>query len=316
MLQDRGVEVLAIGKINDLYSGCGIDRSFTSKSNEMGMQELDRIYGELGGDGRDRLVLLNLVDFDMLWGHRNDPEGMQRGLEVFDVWLGGFLERLHEGRSAAADRRPRQRPDHAEHGPLARTRAAAGLPRTRHGRAFDRHPARFHGRRRHAGRLFRRAGAGQGARASWTPSSRGENSDEQVPRPDRCGRAAWRLNSHSPIPASGSVRRCWAAAGTVYLGTNVENASFGLSNCAERTAIFRAVTDGETEFEAIAICADGEQPTPPCGACRQVLMEFGPQMVVITAGQDGADGPCIESTVADLLPEAFRDYRSPEKGKA
>ena len=96
---------------------------------------------------------------------------------------------------------------------------------------------------------------------------------------------------------------------TVYLHTNVENASFGLSNCAERTAIFRAVTDGEREFTAIAICADGAQPTPPCGACRQVLVEFGPDMIVLLAGQDGVDGPVRRFTMAELLPEAFIDFR-------
>lgn len=98
VLQQQGVEVLAIGKINDLYSGCGIDRTFTSKSNAAGMERIDRLYAELAGDaGRDHLVLLNLVDFDMLWGHRNDPAGMQQGLEEFDRWLGGFLERIREG---------------------------------------------------------------------------------------------------------------------------------------------------------------------------------------------------------------------------
>ncbi len=96
-LQQQGVAVMAIGKINDLYAGCGIDRSFMSKSNPAGMAELDRLYAELGDNDADTFVLLNLVDFDMLWGHRNDPEGMQRGLEEFDVWLGGFLERLRDG---------------------------------------------------------------------------------------------------------------------------------------------------------------------------------------------------------------------------
>jgi len=122
-----------------------------------------------------------------------------------------------------------------------------------------------------------------------------------------------RQNSHSPYSGFRVGAALLGRSGTVYLGTNVENASFGLSNCAERTAIFRAVTDGETEFEAIAVCADGETPTPPCGACRQVLMEFGPEMVVMTAGEKGADGPCTENTVADLLPQAFRDFR-PSKG--
>ncbi len=124
-----------------------------------------------------------------------------------------------------------------------------------------------------------------------------------------------RERSHSPYSQFRVGAALLGRSGTVYLGTNVENASFGLSNCAERTAIFRAVTDGETEFEAIAVCADGESPTPPCGACRQVLMEFGPDLLVITAGERGADGPCTESTVAGLLPEAFRDFR-PSKGNS
>ena len=121
-----------------------------------------------------------------------------------------------------------------------------------------------------------------------------------------------RVNSYSPYSGFRVGAALLGANGTVYLGTNVENASFGLSNCAERTAIFRAVAEGETRFEAIAICADGQDPTPPCGACRQVLMEFGPDLIVLTAGEDGPDGPVIETTISDLLPEAFRDYRKTE----
>lgn len=123
-----------------------------------------------------------------------------------------------------------------------------------------------------------------------------------------------RSRSHSPYSGFRVGAALLGRSGAVYLGTNVENASFGLSNCAERTAIFRAVSDGETEFEAIAICADGPEPTPPCGACRQVLMEFGADMIVLTAGDAGPDGPVIESTVADLLPEAFHDYRNRKDG--
>ena len=72
------------------------------------------------------------------------------------------------------------------------------------------------------------------------------------------------------------------------------------------------MAEGATRFEAIAICADGQDPTPPCGACRQVLMEFGSDLIVLTAGEDGPDGPVIETTISDLLPEAFRDYRKTE----
>ena len=89
--------------------------------------------------------------------------------------------------------------------------------------------------------------------------------------------------------------------GRIYDGVNVENASYGLANCAERTAIFSAVTDGETEFEAIAVCADGQTPTPPCGACRQVLAEFASEIPVLSAYTDGEH----EWTMGDLLPAPF-----------
>lgn len=95
MLQAHGVNVMSIGKIYDLYAGVGIDKTFPSRNNSEGMAQLDRLMAE--GEDRDTLLLLNLVDFDMLWGHRNDPEGMKKGLEEFDVWLGPFLEKLPAG---------------------------------------------------------------------------------------------------------------------------------------------------------------------------------------------------------------------------
>jgi len=95
MLQEHGVEVSSIGKIYDLYNGAGIDHSHTSRNNAEGMANLKRLYSE--NSPQDRLLLLNLVDFDMMWGHRNDPEGMKVGLEDFDRWLGPFLEQMRRG---------------------------------------------------------------------------------------------------------------------------------------------------------------------------------------------------------------------------
>ncbi len=124
-----------------------------------------------------------------------------------------------------------------------------------------------------------------------------------------------RLNSHSPYSNFRVGAALLATDGQVFVGTNVENASFGLSNCAERTAIFSAVTAGVTDFQAIAVCADGVQPTAPCGACRQVLVEFGLDMVVLIAGEDGAQGPIRQTTVRQLVPDAFTDFRkSPKEG--
>jgi len=94
-LAARGVPVKAVGKIADLYADTGISDKIKSKSNAMGMAALADVYN--AGEGASVLYLLNLVDFDMLWGHRNDPEGMARDLESFDGWLAGFLDDLRDG---------------------------------------------------------------------------------------------------------------------------------------------------------------------------------------------------------------------------
>ncbi len=82
-LKDAGIPTIAIGKINDLYAYSGIQKSVHSKSNNEGM---DALIGELKTEPAG-LIMINLVDFDMLWGHRNDPEGFYEGLKAFDAWL-------------------------------------------------------------------------------------------------------------------------------------------------------------------------------------------------------------------------------------
>lgn len=97
-LQKQNVHIQSIGKIYDLYNGFGIDQSHTSLNNQQGMLNLQKIYSETSKDSSENhLILLNLVDFDMLWGHRNDPQGMKGGLEAFDRWLGPFLESITKG---------------------------------------------------------------------------------------------------------------------------------------------------------------------------------------------------------------------------
>jgi cytidine deaminase len=92
-----------------------------------------------------------------------------------------------------------------------------------------------------------------------------------------------------------------SASGKVYLGANVENAAYPDSICAERVAVFKAVTEGEKEFQAIAVVTrDGGTP---CGSCRQVLAEFALNAQVLIANEDGEI--TREATVADLLPGAF-----------
>ncbi len=93
------------------------------------------------------------------------------------------------------------------------------------------------------------------------------------------------------------------ATGAYYLGSNIENAAYSPSNCAERTAMFKAVYEGERQFDALAIVWDGENPAVPCGVCRQVLAEFcDPEMPVICANRKGEYKLVA---MGDLLPDAF-----------
>lgn len=92
------------------------------------------------------------------------------------------------------------------------------------------------------------------------------------------------------------------ASGRVFHGCNVENASFGLTTCAERTAVFTAVSEGEREFVAIAVTAREGHGAPPCGSCRQVLHEFAPTMWVYWRD---ARGRMLKRRLTALLPKAF-----------
>lgn len=94
------------------------------------------------------------------------------------------------------------------------------------------------------------------------------------------------------------------AAGNIFTGCNVENASYGLTNCAERTAIFSAVAaeGGKMRVRAVAVVNASNAPCSPCGACRQVIFEFGPEAIVIYQGKNGVE----QSTASALLPSGFK----------
>lgn len=111
---------------------------------------------------------------------------------------------------------------------------------------------------------------------------------------------------YSKFPVGAAIL---ASDGKVFTGCNIENASFGMTNCAERTAIFKAVSEGTTTFKAIAVIADTDGPCSPCGACRQVIAEFCTKdMPVFLANMNG---DIQKTTVGELLPGAF----SPEDVK-
>ena len=90
--------------------------------------------------------------------------------------------------------------------------------------------------------------------------------------------------------------------GRIFTGCNVENASFGLTVCAERTAVFSAVTAGARRFSGLVVVTSSAVPVTPCGACRQVLIEFQPAFEVRCYGSDGSS---LITSVSELLPHAF-----------
>ena len=121
---------------------------------------------------------------------------------------------------------------------------------------------------------------------------------------DRLVAAARAVREHAAAEYSGF--KVGAAletrSGDIITGCNVENATYGLTVCAERVAVFKAISEGHREFTRIAIVADTDSPTPPCGACRQILWEFGGDLEVILANLKD-----VKATLRmkDLLPMPF-----------
>lgn len=113
----------------------------------------------------------------------------------------------------------------------------------------------------------------------------------------------YRENAYTPYSHFKVGVAVLAASGKVYGGCNIENSSYGLTNCAERTAIFKAVSEGEREFAALAVIADTDGPCSPCGACRQVIADFRIPRIIMA----NLKGDVKTMTLGELLPFAFSD---------
>ncbi|MHC4197031.1 MAG: cytidine deaminase [Planctomycetota bacterium] len=110
-----------------------------------------------------------------------------------------------------------------------------------------------------------------------------------------------RGNSYSPYSRFAVGAAVRTSSGRVFQGSNVENCSYGLTICAERVALFNAVSEGECDFAALAIFTEAKDLTPPCGACRQVLSEFCGELVIILANPGGEK----KLKLSELLPLPF-----------
>ncbi len=113
---------------------------------------------------------------------------------------------------------------------------------------------------------------------------------------------AVRENAHAPYSNFRVGAALRAKSGRVSTGCNVENATYGLTICAERVAVFKAISEGERGFDAIAVVADTARLTPPCGACRQILWEFCGDIEVIAANLEGKSQTY---RLSELFPEPF-----------
>lgn len=131
----------------------------------------------------------------------------------------------------------------------------------------------------------------------------GNPSWEWVPRLVSAARRALR-RAYAPYSGIKVAAAALTAKGKIYPGVNVENASYGLTVCAERAAIVNAVSREGPDMRLVALAVVGDRPgaLPPCGACRQVLAEFGPDALIIFQGPEGFK----EVPLAELLPETFK----------
>lgn len=110
-----------------------------------------------------------------------------------------------------------------------------------------------------------------------------------------------RKNAYAPYSNYKVGAALLTKSGKIFTGVNVENAAYPTGTCAERVAVFKAVSEGEQEFEAIAVAS--KNGGTPCGSCRQVLSEFGLETIILIV--DGEGNPVRETTVGEILPGAF-----------
>ncbi len=304
VLSDNGYDVISVGKIKDVFVGRGITEIVEAHNNAESMAAADSLV-EKDFNG---LCFINLVDFDMLYGHRNDIDGYANALTEFDHWLGGFLPKLRDDDVLMIT---------ADHG------CDPGDESTDHTREYI--PLLVYGKEIAPVRIPTRKSFADiaGTIAEWFDVS-GQTEGKSFARLVKFGKksggftkkqkndlakSAVKAMQYSYSPYSGCTvgAALLAENGEIYTGCNIENAAFSPTNCAERTAVFKAVSEGVTRFTAIAVAGGKngvvEGEFPPCGVCRQVLMEFcDPQTFkVLLVSKDGYR----EVTLAELLPYGF-----------
>jgi len=305
LLQKAGYATLSVGKIYDIFAGKSVDELNRTKNNDDGMQKTfamqDRDF--------EGLCFVNLVDFDMTYGHRNDVPGYAKASTCFDRDLAKFMEKM--------------RPDDlliitADHG------CDPATPSTDHSREYV--PMLLYGQ--HV-----KQNVNLHTRASYSDIAATILEYFNVPKEDVSGEsflkecltdAAFlpadtpsdeelfkmaeeaRKNAYAPYSNYQVGAALVAKNGKIFTGCNIESATLTPTVCAERTAIFKAISEGERAFAKIAIAGGKKGETSdscaPCGVCRQVLAEFCDEdFAVILNSPEGVK----EYRFGDLLPGMF-----------
>ena len=296
-LKNEGKTVYAIGKISDIFAGRGVTKSVHTHNNAEGMQAaLEALKTDFEG-----LCFINLVDMDMVYGHRQDVDGYAGSFAEFDRLLPSFLSGMKKEDLLFLT---------ADHG------CDPGDAHTDHTREYV--PLLAYGKQIKPIGLGTRDGFCDIAAtaAEWLGSPyRGDGDSflDLILKPTREEKAlcseAFSAMARAYAPYSGY---CVGAAlqstdGRIFSGCNIENASFGATVCAERTALFSAVSQGARSFSGLAVCGGRNGRIkglfPPCGICRQTLIEFcSPGMpVLLMKGKTSF----VRTTLGKLLPGAF-----------
>ena len=290
-LKDNGKDVIAVGKISDIFAGSGVTESIKTTGNTDGLNKTL----ELQNKDFDGLCFVNLVDFDMLYGHRNDVDGYAKALTEVDVWLDKFISNMREDDILIIT---------ADHGCDPKTES------TDHSREYV--PVLVYGNNIKSNNL--------GIRTCFSDLGKtildifgiknempGKSFKSEVISMNLIDYAKEaRENSYSPYSNFKVGAALLTKSGKIYKGCNVENVSYSLCICAERTAFVKAISEGEKEFDSIAIVGgknEIEDYCLPCGACRQFMSEFCKEDFKIYVS-NGTDIKMY--TLGELLPHSFK----------
>lgn len=299
-IKASGLDVIAVGKIEDIFAGKGITKAIHTGPNHIGLS----VTSDLVKTDFNGLCFVNLVDFDSVYGHRNNADGYADALNEFDLWLGNFLPELRDDDLLIIT---------ADHG------CDPGDISTDHTREYV--PILVYGSNiAHTNLGTRKTFADISATVTdflgVTHTGEGQSFRDALtlPTEKQLLKIAADAAKGAYSPYSGF---CVGAAlltydGDVYTGCNIENASYTPTVCAERTAFFKAVSEGKRDFKSIAIvggkreeiiAGNATEICPPCGVCRQVMAEFckKDEFEIILGLPDNPQ----KYTLSELLPLVF-----------